>query len=305
MEPLILRNYRDADATAVSGLIRQVYGDQYAQPDVYLPHMISQHHSRQRWHSLVAEVNGQILGHATLLRENVGQGAELAVSVVHPDFRGQNIATRLGEQLRVHAQALGCRYLSIKQVTCHPYTQRMAHSLGFHNTGLLPDYVPSPLAPPTRESIVVGFQNIPGYQRPLPDLTWPMQHEAFMLHLSNELGVEEPLPHWRGAPIHVGHGASRHDLVLEKLKPGLLKQLRELPAHWLVSLRLGLSRHFALDVDRLASIGFVFTGLAPGDGHCDGWLALFHRGHSDRALQLHCPLMQRLQDRLQQKPDDV
>jgi hypothetical protein len=58
----ILRRYRITDAPAVSGLFEAIYGTRYPQPHVYLPCMINQNHSDGRWHSLVAEVNGQIAG---------------------------------------------------------------------------------------------------------------------------------------------------------------------------------------------------------------------------------------------------
>lgn len=301
MEPLILRNYRHCDAEAVSELFRQVYGDHYVQPHVYLPHMISQNHADKRWHSLVAVVGEQICGHATLFRETDSNTAELALSVVHPDTRGQNIATRLGQQLLTHAQALGCHDVSIKQVTHHPYTQRMAINLGFHSTGLLPDYVPSPFGSATPESIVVGCRVIDGYQRPLLSQTWPASCRDFMQQLCRVFGTKEQPCRWRGAAIRLEQHANRYDMLLKKLQPGLLEQIRELPRHWLISIRLRLSRHFAWDLSRLAAVGFVFTGLAPAEGKDGGWLALFHRGYRLRGLALQCPHIQQLHDQTQQQ----
>ncbi|WLH38156.1 GNAT family N-acetyltransferase [Pseudomonas sp. FP2196] len=301
MEQLILRNYRETDATAVSQLFRQVYGDHYVQPHVYLPHLISQNHADKRWHSLVAVVGQQIRGHATLFRDTNSQTAELALSAVHPDTRGQNIATRLGQQLLAHAQALGCHDVSIKQVTHHPYTQRMATNLGFHNTGLLPDYVPSPFGCPAPESIVLGCRVIDGYQRPLPRQTWPASCRAFMQHLCRVFGTQAQMTQWRGPAIQLEQHANRHDMRIKELAPGLIKQIQQLPQHWLISIRLGLSQHFARDLDRLAAIGFVFTGLAPVDGRDGNWIALFHRGVRQRALELHCPRMQHLHDEVQRK----
>lgn len=174
MDTVIIRRYRVADAPAVSSLFKAIYGEHYPQPQVYLPCMISQNHSAGRWHSLVAVVNDHICGHATLFRKS-GRStlAELALTVVHPDTRGQNIATHLGQQLLIHAQALDCQGVTIKQVTHHPYTQRMAASLGFHSTGLLPDYAPSPFDSRGRETLIVGHCTIDGYRRPLPALAWP------------------------------------------------------------------------------------------------------------------------------------
>ncbi|MFJ7312614.1 GNAT family N-acetyltransferase [Pseudomonas sp. NPDC098747] len=301
MEPLILRNYRASDATAVSQLFRAVYGDLYVQPHVYLPQMISQNHADQRWHSLVAEVDGQIRGHATLFRDTDAHTAELALSAVHPDTRGQNIATRLGQQLLTHAQALGCHDVSIKQVTRHPYTQRMAVNLGFHNTGLLPDYVPSPFGSSMPESIVMGCRIIDGYQRPLPRQIWPSGCRDLMQQLCRAFGTQEHVSRWRGATIQMKQHVNRYDILLKTLWPELLEQLRGLPQQWLISIRLRLSRHFTCDMNRLAAIGFVFTGLAPVEDKEGGWLALFHRGYRLSELELHCPQMQQLHDQAQQQ----
>lgn len=301
MEPLILRNYRASDATAVSQLFREVYGDLYVQPHVYLPQMINQNHAHQRWHSLVAEVDGQIRGHATLFRDTGARTAELALSAVHPDARGQNIATRLSQQLLTRAQALGCHDVSIKQVTHHPYTQRMAANLGFHNTGLLPDYVPSPFGRSTPESIVLGSRIMEGYQRPLPRQIWPSAYRRFMEHLCDVFGTQEQRLYWHGPAIQLEQHANRYDLRLKTLRPDLLEQLRGLPPQWLVSIRLGLSQQFTCDLNRLAAIGFVFTGLAPVEGKEGGWLALFHRGYRLGKLELRCPQMQQLHNQAQRQ----
>ncbi len=302
MEALILRNYRDTDATAVSQLFREVYGDHYVQSDVYLPCLINQNHADKRWHSLVAVEGERILGHATLYRQGeTSHDAELALSVVHPDTRGKNIATRLGAQLLTHAQALGCRSVSIKQVTHHPYTQRMAISLGFHNTGLLPDYVRSPFGGKTPESIVLGVRAIDGYQRPLPEQPWPTRYRAFMERMTAAFGCSPSAACWRGPSVQVQQHGNRHEMLVEKLEPELLDQLRTLPGHWLISIRLPLSRQFAVDLHSLNAIGFAFTGLAPAQDNPGGWLTLFHRGYRTRKLTLHCPHMQQLHDQAQRQ----
>lgn len=82
MSHLIFRRYRPSDARAVSQLFREVYGDHYVQPDVYLPHMISQHTAEGRWKSMLAVDDVRVLGHAALCHESSPQSAELALSVV-------------------------------------------------------------------------------------------------------------------------------------------------------------------------------------------------------------------------------
>jgi GNAT superfamily N-acetyltransferase len=298
MDDVTLRSYRRTDAGAVSRLFREIYGDHYVQPHVYLPLMINQNHGDGSWHSLVAESGKKILGHATLCRNPGSPTAELALSVVHPSTRGQNIATQLGTRLLIHAQALGCQGVTIKQVTQHPYTQRMADRLGFCSSGLLLDYVPSPFGELLPESIVIGYTPIDGYRRPLPALPWPQSCGDFMEHLCGVYGTQDKETPWVGPPIHVEPCTGRYDVMLKKLDSSLLKQLRQLPAHWMISIRLRLAAGFASAVEDLSAMGFTFTGIAPND-RCAGWLALFHRGYRPRSLELHCPHMQRLHDQAQ------
>lgn len=300
MESITLRSYRTSDAPAVSRLFRKIYGDHYAQPHVYLPRMISQNHADGRWHSLVAVADDQVAGHSALILDKGSSLAELALSVVDPQIRGQQVATQLGRHLLIHAQALGYQGVTIRQMTHHPYTQKMAASLGFHNTGLLPDHAPSPFGGSDPESLVLGYAPVDGYQRPLPTLTWPDECREFMQHMCDVFGTRLNVSPWMGAPAQLEQRWGRYDGVFNEVDDSLLKQLQQLPAHWLISIRLRLAQGFDHAWRRLSMMGFVFSGLAPDDKGA-GWLALFHRGFQPRALTLHCPKMQRLHDDMQRQ----
>ncbi|MBD9561969.1 GNAT family N-acetyltransferase [Pseudomonas sp. PDM09] len=299
MTRLILRPYRPCDADAVSRLFREVYGDLYAQPDVYLPNMISQHNAEGRWQSILAMDGARVLGHAALCRDSPSNTAELALTVVHPVAQGQHIATRLGRELLMLSGSLGIRSVSIKQVTHHPYTQRMAENIGFHSTGLLPDYVPSPFGESLPETIVMGSHMIEGHTRPLPDIPWPESCRAFMQHLCSVFGTCQDKASRPAMPLQIKQHQHRYDIVIQHLNKDLLEQLWQLPRHWLISARVGLSRHFARNLRNLSTLGFAFTGLMPAPGD-NGWFALFHRGVRSRSLNLHCARMQQLHDELQQ-----
>lgn len=299
MNRLIIRPYRPSDAPAVSRLFREVYGDHYVQPDVYLPNMISQHNAEGRWQSMLAVDDVRVLGHAALYRDTPSKTAELALSVVHPDAQGQRIATRLGRELLMLSDSLGLKSVSIKQVTHHPYTQRMAQNIGFHSTGLLPDYVPSPFAQSLPETIVMGCHMIEGRARPLPDIPWPESCRAFMQHLGSVFGTRQDMTSRSAMPLQIKQYQHRFDIVIARLNRHLLEQLWQLPRHWLISARLELSRHFARNLRSFSALGFTFTGLMPTPGD-NGWFALFHRGVQSRSLNLHCTHMQQLHDDLQQ-----
>lgn len=300
MNQLIFRPFSASDAQAVSQLFRLVYGDHYVQPDVYLPKLITQHNSEGRWQSMLAVEGSQILGHAALCRgRRLTGNAELALSVVRPTTRGQSIATRLGRELLEQAQTGAGHCVLIKQVTQHPYTQRMAQTLGFHCTGLLPDYVPSPFAEPCAESIVVGVLVLDGHTLPLPDIVWPDDCRDLAQHLYSAFGRGNSVQVYPSRPLQMQRHHQRVDVVIERLDSRLLEQLIQLPEGWLISARIALSECFAEDFKRLNAKGWLFTGLIPATDQAR-WFALFHRGGRARHLDLHCPHMQRLHDTLQQ-----
>ncbi|MGL6243337.1 GNAT family N-acetyltransferase [Pseudomonas sp.] len=298
MSHLIFRRLRPSDARAVSQLFREVYGDHYVQPDVYLPHMIRQHNADGRWKSILAVDDARVLGHAALFHEASPNIPELALSVVHPAAQGQSIATRLGRELLLQSGQLGFKSVLIKQVTHHPYTQRMAASIGFHSTGLLPDYVPSPFAEPYPETIVIGCYLVEGHTRPLPDIPWPERYRGFIQHLCSIFGTHPETAARPSLPMQIRQHHRRFDIVIHRLSTRLLEQIRQLPVHWMISAQLALSRHIAEDLRSMAILGFTFTGLMPAPGS-HGWLALFHRGAQPRSLNLQCPYMQQLHDDLQ------
>ncbi|MHC8333264.1 GNAT family N-acetyltransferase [Pseudomonas sp. LB3P25] len=299
MPHLIFRPYRPSDARAVSQLFREVYGDHYVQPDVYLPNMINQHNAEGRWKSMLAVDGVRVLGHAALCHDTPSDTTELALSVVHPAAQGQSIATRLGRELLSRSSSMGFKGISIKQVTHHPYTQRMAANIGFHSTGLLPDYVPSPFAEPLPETIVMGCYVVEGHTRPLPDIPWPDSCRGVMQHLCSVFGTHSDTTPMSSLPLQLKQHHQRFDMLIQRLTKRLLDQIRQLPRHWLISAKLQLSRHFSGDLRNLATLGFAFTGLMPTP-NSNGWFALFHRGAHARHLTLQCPHMQQLHDDLQQ-----
>ncbi|RON10032.1 GNAT family N-acetyltransferase [Pseudomonas brassicacearum] len=298
MSTVRLRRFKQADSAAVSALFRQVYGENYVQPDVYLPSMIGQHNADHQWYSMLAVINDRIVGHAALCRDPQGRDhAEFALSLVHPAVQGKGIASRLGRELLRRASRLGLKSVSIKQVTHHPYTQRMAQRLGFQSIGLLPDYVPSPFGERYKESVVIGYQMVKGHARPLPQLEWPQACATLMGQLSAAFGSQRDSPSQRPYPIQISQHHERVEVVLCQLNKSTLLQLGQLPRHWMVSIKLDLSRHFPRNLQALCAIDFVFTGLMPAPA-ASGWYALFHRGARQRPVSFYCPHMQQLHDAL-------
>lgn len=299
MSSLIIRPFRSTDSNSTCELFRRVYGDHYVSPDVYMPQMICQHNLLGRWHSLVAVMGDRVVGHAALCRQgNANQDAELALVAVDPVVQGRQIATRLGQHLVDGSRALGLARLSIKQVTSHPYSQRLAQRLGFHDVGLLPDFVPSPFATDQAETIVIGCQVVSGQYQPLPSLQWPAPYRWLMSSLESTFGTHPDENPAAIQPLRISHLPGRIDIVAGRVDGCLVEQLQRLPVHWPLSVRLELSRYFCADYRLLMAAGFFFTGIMPIDT-AQGWQALFHRVAQPRGLDLQSSSMQRLHDKWQ------
>ncbi|TNF82500.1 GNAT family N-acetyltransferase [Pseudomonas sp. ICMP22404] len=299
MSTLVIRTFRPTDAIGTSELFRRVYGDHYVSPDVYVPHMICQHNQHRHWFSMVAVMEDRVVGHAALCRPVANrEDAELALVAVDPARQGSQIATRLGRLLLERCNDLGLVRLSIKQVTSHLYSQRLAQRLGFHDVGLMPDYVPSPFAAAQAETIVIGCQMMGEHQRPLPQVHWPASCQWLMTPLAAQFGTTVDDVPASMQPLQISSLPGRIDVVAGHMSRHLARQLQRLPAHWSISVRLGLRRQFPEDYRRLMAAGFIFTGMVPVEGELH-WQALFHRGALARQLDLHARPMQRLHDELQ------
>lgn len=278
-----VRDYRASDAEPVSALFRAVYGEHYVYPDVYLPSRIHAHNVSGQWRSAVAVRDGQLLGHATLWRDAAQPGlAELALNAVHPDARGQRIASRLARHLRATAGQLGVGMMTIKQVCSHPRSQHVALALDFRSTALLIDYVESPFGRAERESIVVGC--LPLRAWPLPRLDWPAHWHEWLDGLRAAFGEAPPAPHPAAEDFSVTQDGLRVVLEASRANDALLAEIAALPARSLLDLSLPATAENLAHVPALTRGGFRFGGLLPDAS--GGWRLLWLRGRSPRPLDL-------------------
>ncbi|WP_434631061.1 GNAT family N-acetyltransferase [Chromobacterium sp. CV08] len=271
------RDYQPSDAADISALFRAIYGDRYFYADVYLPSQIQQRNASGQWRSAVAVRDDRLLGHAALWMDPARPGqAELAMNVVHPDARGQGIASLLGRHLRDAAVGLGVELLTIKQVCSHPRSQYVARALGFHNTALLLDYIDTPFAGPEPESIVLGC--LPLQPRPLPRLEWPAGWETWVAPLRLAFG-ETGESGQAGLPrLSLSRHGQRLEIIVSQPAEARLRELAALPAGQLIYLKLPAAAETLARLPQLERDGFRFGGLLPDTV---GWQLLFLRGHGD------------------------
>ncbi|PHV13080.1 GNAT family N-acetyltransferase [Chitinimonas sp. BJB300] len=287
-----VRSFVPEDADNVSALFRTVYGDCYVYPDVYLPSVICRNNEQQRWHSVVACVEDQIVGHAVLwMHADCPDSAELALNIVHPGARGMGIATTLGAYLRDYARERGLHTLTIKQVSSHTQSQRLAQTLGFQTTGLLLDYVASPFGNEWRESVVLGCLPLQPY--PLPSLSWPASCRDWLDPIEQCFGTHSRIDSpFATTPMAVASHEHRIEVTLTDLHPDNVDEVAQMPKERLIYLRLRLDQHTPAAMQQLRRAGFAYAGFMPGPAQ--GWYGLMQRGYKAHELELCCPIARKL-----------
>ncbi|WP_176073979.1 GNAT family N-acetyltransferase [Brucella intermedia] len=275
---LTIREFDPADAEGVSRLFRAVYGDTYTYFKIYVPSQIRASNASGNWRCAVAVEKGVVVGHAGLIRSSPDDDvAELALIAVHPDFRGQGIATQLACYLHRIALHTGLRALTIKQVASHPITQRMAATLGFLTTGIILDYVSSPFGRSEPESVVIGC--LPIKACPLPRNCLPANHpnwldrilKQFGEHIRNNSAIK-PAADLRGYSIDVENA----------------DELIALPPQHVACLEIPVNIKLPTTVERFLSLGFINAGLLPIAGGDWYWLMQrINNRHSPDAIHLY------------------
>ncbi|AOM41852.1 GNAT family N-acetyltransferase [Xenorhabdus hominickii] len=295
-----IRNYQSGDDKKISQLFREVYGDTYVYPDIYLPRLIDDYQITGRWYSALAFHQGQLIGHASLVKDTEQQNhAELALIAVYPDFQGKGVAKSLGSYLCHYAKEQSYNLLTIKQVCSHPKSQFIARNLGFHSTALMLDYVESPFGLPEPESIVQGI--LPLKSLPLPKLNWPQPWRNWVAQISQYVGEasrsEQPICHKTTCHQAICHQLSppqpftikkygrRLEIILNEIPAGFLSEVIDFPAGQLIYLKLPACEEALGLYSQLKKGGFRFAGLCP-DSY-DGWFLLWLRGYQLTQYQFY------------------
>lgn len=289
-----IRDFQRQDSEAISALFRTVYGERYVYPDIYMPSMISWHNAQGHWHSAIAEQNGTIIGHAALWQHDTDkEAAELAMFAVHPVIRNRGVATQLGKHLLLIANKLGLGTLTIKMVSSHQHSQRLAKTLGFHSTALLRDYVPSPFQSGQRESIILGV--LPLQPRPVPLAVDDSRHDCWINLLKEKFGTAHipPARETIAAPVEISICDDRVDVTINKSISQTVNEISRLPDCKLIHIRVPIDGSLMSLRQRLWQGGYTDMGLAPSaEGR---WFWLLQRGYRSQQLELSCPIAIALQ----------
>ncbi|MRI58578.1 MAG: hypothetical protein C6H99_03615 [Epsilonproteobacteria bacterium] len=134
---LIVRTFEPGDEIWIPKLIYRNYGYTYFKDLFYYPEKILQKEQSGQILSIVAEIEGKIVGHFALVKLPNSNIAEIGIAVVDPAYKGMGIMKRMFELLIQKAIELDLDALFGEAVTFHPYSQRANARFGFCTTALL------------------------------------------------------------------------------------------------------------------------------------------------------------------------
>ncbi len=135
-DKLKVRSYKEGDEVQITRLIYKNYGYTYFKDLFYYPEKIRQKEKSGQIHSIVAEIDGKIVGHFALVMVPNSNSAEIGIAVVDPGFKGMGIMKAMFQALLQKAQELGLDALFGEAITFHPYSQRANARFGFFPTAL-------------------------------------------------------------------------------------------------------------------------------------------------------------------------
>ena len=136
-QPLEIRPLQPEDALPVARLFWLTYGYSYKNEAFYRPEGLLDLVARGVLVSYVAvSSDGEVVGHAGLLRPEPVPMAEMALLVVSPAYRGRGLMNRFFSVLTDRARKSGLFGLALNPVTSHPVSQRNVINLGGRPCGL-------------------------------------------------------------------------------------------------------------------------------------------------------------------------
>ncbi len=290
-----IRPLQPDDALPVARLFWLTYGYSYKNEAFYRPEGLLDLVARGVLVSYVAVTrDGEVIGHAGLLRPEPVPMAEMALLVVSPAHRGRGLMKHFFTALSNRAREMGLFGLALNPVTSHPVSQRNVINMGGRPCGL------DLAACPPRQFKAMGLEDGPGHREsylhcflyltdPLsalaPALTFvPERHRRITERIYENLG-RRLIPAADAVEAEQGSGEKPNGVYTVSFDRGLLKGVVRVSAadarQWPEILRAGTDlldiagaevvhidlplaqRATALLCEMAEAAGFFFAGIWP------------------------------------------
>jgi serine/threonine-protein kinase RsbW len=208
-EDVVVRPFAEGDEEAICRLVYRNYANTYGSEFFYVPEKLLDRNLSGDVVSSVALVDGELVGHHALLREET-PFAETGAAVIHPDYKGLGIYNRIAEHTIAHARESGLPGVWSQTVTIHPYSQKAADTHGYRATAVAVGRARASIRlegnaltrTGKRHAIVVVFLC---FDRPGRSLFLPELYRDELLATYANLGLEAED---RRAPASVGTGVT-------------------------------------------------------------------------------------------------
>jgi anti-sigma regulatory factor (Ser/Thr protein kinase)/GNAT superfamily N-acetyltransferase len=158
-QPIEIRPLQPEEALDVARLFWLTYGYSYKNEAFYRPEGLLDLVARGVLASYVGVTSdGEVVGHAGLLRPEPVPMAEMALLVVSPAYRGRGLMKQFFSALSNRAREMGLFGLALNPVTSHPISQRNVINMGGRPCGL------DLAACPPRQFKAMGLEDGPGHR---------------------------------------------------------------------------------------------------------------------------------------------
>ncbi len=202
-----IRPLQSEEALDVARLFWLTYGYSYKNEAFYRPEGLLDLVTRGVLASYVAVTgDGEVVGHAGLLRPEPVPMAEMALLVVSPAYRGRGLMKQFFSALSNRAREMGLFGLSLNPVTSHSISQRNVINMGGRPCGL------DLAACPPRQFKAMGLEDGPGHRE---------SYLHCFLYLTN--------PNLALAPA-LAFVPERHRRITERIYKNLERPLIQAPA---------------------------------------------------------------------------
>ena len=134
--PITIREFKEGDEERVAYLIYKNYGHSYIKDLFYYPQKIAELHGK-KFHSVIAESNGEIVGHFAFILVPESTIAEIGIVVVDPLFKGRGIMNRMIKLVLEKAKEIGLDAVFGEAIMYHTFSQKSNLRHDFSESALM------------------------------------------------------------------------------------------------------------------------------------------------------------------------
>lgn len=294
-----IRLMKQNEAVEVCRCIYDCYGYSYANENMYFPERVAAMNLQGKLISVVAVTgDNDIGGHCGLIFYDL-LPPELGIVVTKKKYRGQGFARQLSEFTELQALKRSVGGIQVKEVTAHPYTQKLCQKLGYKDCGMLLGHSPKSLSFKgiadtliQRNSDVLGFKYL---AKPVKRKIYaPMHHRSMIELLFENIGDDvecildkNPQPSGEKCVMEVKVHSLRSlaEMIVMEYGPDTMQvmrnEMRKVFRDEIQVIELYLNLRDPMTpqiVPQLESLGFLFTGILPETCHGDSLVMQYFNG---------------------------